>query len=227
MGRGDHERTGAAMTTKGDNFNYALNTANSWLSDVRAEFGTLDRRFAHRVLRAWLHTLRDRLTVDSAAKFGAQLPELLRGIYYDGWDPSRVPIKFSQGEYVERFAAEARISAADVRSAAATVARALANRLSPGQLDEALAQIPEDLRLVVSGSRPAREPARADQPGAAVPESTRARLDALEQQVGNLVEAVRTLARGLEGSPLAGTDGDPSIRAARLADEILMAAGRV
>jgi uncharacterized protein (DUF2267 family) len=210
------------MTTKGDNFQYALNTANSWLADVCTEFGTSDRRFAYRVLRAWLHTMRDRLTVDSAAKFGAQLPELLRGVYYDGWDPSKVPVKFGSGEYVERFAAEARISASDVRTAAATVARALGNRLSPGQLDEALAQIPAELRPLLGGPR--RQPAPAAPAGE--PQATRARLDALEEQVGNLVEAVRTLARGLEGSPLTGSNGDPSIRAARLADEILMTTGR-
>jgi uncharacterized protein (DUF2267 family) len=219
------------MTTKGDNFHYALNTANSWLADVCTEFGTSDRRFAYRALRAWLHTMRDRLTVDSAAKFGAQLPEMLRGIYYDGWDPSRVPIKFGADEYVERFAATARISAGDVRHAAATVSRALGNRLSPGQLDEALAQIPGELRpLVGGGRRPGQGPAgeaksRTGDQHATTP-STLARLDALEKQVGDLVEAVRTLARGLEGSPLAGTAGEPGVRAARLADEILMTTSR-
>ena len=38
-----------------------------------------------------LHTLRDRLTVDVAAKLAAQLPTLIRGIYYEDWDPSRTP----------------------------------------------------------------------------------------------------------------------------------------
>lgn len=211
------------MTTKGDNFQYALNTANTWLAEVCGEFATDDRRFGYRVLRAWLHALRDRLTIDSAAKFGAQLPELLRGVYYDGWEPSRVPVKFGADEYVERFAVEARISAGDVRAAASAVARALGSRLSPGQLDEALAQIPEELRALIGGSG---ERAGAGRSAPAAPASTRARLDALEDQVGSLVEAVRTLARGLEGSPLSGADSDPSVRAARLADEILMASSR-
>ena len=37
--------------------------------------------YAYRVLRAVLHALRDRVTVDVAAKFAAQLPTLLRGVY--------------------------------------------------------------------------------------------------------------------------------------------------
>ena len=66
----------------------------TWLAEIAGEFGIEDRRLACRVLRAWLHALRDRLPVTIAANFAAQLPELLRGVFYDGWSPSRVPIKF-------------------------------------------------------------------------------------------------------------------------------------
>jgi uncharacterized protein (DUF2267 family) len=45
-----------------DAFDHMMHTAHAWLADVAAAFGTEDRRFAYRVLRAWLHTLRDRLT---------------------------------------------------------------------------------------------------------------------------------------------------------------------
>jgi uncharacterized protein (DUF2267 family) len=53
----------------------AVQTANTWLADVARAFGTDDRRFAYRALRAWLHTLRDRLPVEATAHFAAQLPE--------------------------------------------------------------------------------------------------------------------------------------------------------
>jgi uncharacterized protein (DUF2267 family) len=45
----------------------------------------LDRRRAYRALAAVLHALRDRLTVDEVAQLGAQLPILVRGLYYDQW----------------------------------------------------------------------------------------------------------------------------------------------
>jgi uncharacterized protein (DUF2267 family) len=38
-----------------------------------------------------LHTLRDALTVDQAAKLGAQMPLLIRGIYYHDWKPASMP----------------------------------------------------------------------------------------------------------------------------------------
>ena len=62
------------------------------------EFGTEDRRLAYRILRAWLYALGDRLPVPIAANFAAQLQELLRGVFYDGWSPSRVPVKLGPGE---------------------------------------------------------------------------------------------------------------------------------
>lgn len=40
---------------------------NVWLKELCDELGTDDRRQAYRVLRAFLHTLRDRLTVDAVA----------------------------------------------------------------------------------------------------------------------------------------------------------------
>ena len=85
-------------------------------------------------MRTWLHALRDRLTVDAAAKFGQQLPELLRGIYYDGWAPNRAPIKYNVDEYMQRFAADAFIPLAQVASTAATVTEVVANHMSPGQV---------------------------------------------------------------------------------------------
>ncbi|WP_407676855.1 DUF2267 domain-containing protein [Phytohabitans aurantiacus] len=62
------------------------------------------------------------------------MPELLRGVYYDGWQPHRVPVKYGLEGYVARFAREARIPADEVLPAAAIVTKVHAERLSPGQL---------------------------------------------------------------------------------------------
>jgi uncharacterized protein (DUF2267 family) len=48
--------------------------ANIWQARIAGEFATDDRRLAYRILRAWLHALRDRLTVTIAAYFAAQVP---------------------------------------------------------------------------------------------------------------------------------------------------------
>lgn len=207
------------MPRNWDAFDHAQHTAHEWLADVARAFDTDDRQFAYRVLRAWLHALRDRLTVEGAATFAAQLPELLRGVYYDGWQPHRAPVKYGPDEYVRRVALEARIPAAEVRRAGATVAGALARWLSPGQLDETLAQLPASLRALIAGGVESG-PANARAAGAA--EQPQELLADLEARVDVLTEAVRTLATGFEAEPGAGVDEQRRSRAARLAAEILL-----
>ncbi len=54
---------------------HSAQTARAWVNEVAGQFDTDDREFAYRVLRGWLQTLRDRLTVEAAAHFAAQLPD--------------------------------------------------------------------------------------------------------------------------------------------------------
>lgn len=211
-----------SSSNRPDGFLHALNTANTWLADIAEALGTGDRHYARRALRAWLHTLRDRLTVDAAAKFAAQLPELLRGMFYEGWDPSRSPIKYGTDQYIQRFAWEARISTTQVAGVAGTITSVLSGRLSPGQLDEPFAVLPADLRKLIAGEpEPRRQPEAP--PAAAARDEEFA---TLQEQVNTLAEAVRTLARALEDRRLSGLDLDQVAKGARLADEILMTVGR-
>jgi uncharacterized protein (DUF2267 family) len=138
------------MTTKTGVFDHALESANVLVRDVADAFPTDDRRFAHRVLRAWLHVLRDRLTVEASAHFAAQLPELVRGMYYDGWNPSRVPEKLDAEECTVRLVREANIGRGDVLTAAAAVVSALQRHLSEGMLEKVLAQLPPDVRRLLN-----------------------------------------------------------------------------
>ena len=71
---------------------HSVEKTHIWLNEVAEGLGDGDRQYAYRALRAVLHALRDRLTVDVAAKLAAQLPTLIRGVYYEDWDPSRTPL---------------------------------------------------------------------------------------------------------------------------------------
>jgi uncharacterized protein (DUF2267 family) len=125
---------------------HSLDKANTWLASIEEGFGTHDRRLAYRVARAWLHNVRDRLTVEVAAHFAAQLPELLRGVFYDGWNPSQVPVRYGRGEFVTRFARDARVRDSDVPKAAGVVTAVVRRHVSAGVIEEALALLPADLR---------------------------------------------------------------------------------
>lgn len=143
-----------------DSLDRSIHKTNAWLADVADSFGTEDRRFAYRVTRAWLHTLRDRLAVDASAHLAAQLPELLRGVFYDGWDPSRVPAKYGRAEYVSRFARDAGVHDNDVAKAAGIVTSVLLHHVSSGAVGQALAQLPRDIRELLEPWT-ARHPAEA------------------------------------------------------------------
>lgn len=209
-----------------DAFDRATQTANVWLREVADRFGTDDRRLAYRALRAWLHTLRDRLTVSAVADFAAGLPELLRGVYYDGWQPAKVPIKFGADEYRLRFALEAGITPEEVDRVAGVVTAALRTRLAPGQLDRALDQLPHQLRTVMQhpAPHPTRPAATRPDTPAGVEESVDVRIERLQAEVGTLTEAVRALVGGLEQSPYQRPGNDRAGRAAHRAHELLLAA---
>ena len=141
-----------------DSLDRSIEKTNAWLGDVAASFGTEDRRLAYRVTRSWLHTLRDRLPVPIAAHIAAQLPELLRGVFYEGWNPSKVPIKYSKDEYIARFAKDAQIHLTEVPRAGRLVTSAVGRHLSEGAMNEALGALPADIRRLIAAPPDGTEP---------------------------------------------------------------------
>ncbi len=74
-------------------FQNTLQKTDYWLKEIMIRLDLDDRQRAYQALKAVLHALRDRLPIEVAAKLGAQLPMLVRGFYYEGWVPSKTPIK--------------------------------------------------------------------------------------------------------------------------------------
>ena len=114
-----------------------------WLRELGEETG-LDRDAAFDVLRGFLHTLRDRLTVDEGAHLSAELPMLIRGLYYEAWDPSRLPRKMKAGEFLESFELQSRSDAGLEALKAAN--RVLRRHISEGEALDVLSSLPKDIR---------------------------------------------------------------------------------
>jgi uncharacterized protein (DUF2267 family) len=129
----------------------SVEKAHVWLDEVAGQLGTDDHREAYRVLRAYLHALRDRLTVDEAAQLAAQLPELIRGIYYEGWNPSSTPVQYRDfADFLDRVATEALLDGETTASYAVSAAAGVLRRhVSAGEIDDIRAILPEELRPIL------------------------------------------------------------------------------
>ena len=104
------------------------------------------RNQSYAALRAVLHALRDRLPVDEASQLGAQLPMLVRGIYYSGWDPSKVPVKMSRDEFMQRIRDNFPYEIdGDIEQLVHTVLQALRHYIDDGEWDDVKSVMPNEL----------------------------------------------------------------------------------
>lgn len=138
-------------TTHVPTLEHAIHQTNVWLGEVAAALDGADRQYAYRTLRATVHALRDRLTVDEAAQLAAQLPDLLRGIYYEGWDPSATPVRErTREQFLDHVAREGALAGRTEASVAVGAAMAVLTRhVSAGELDDVRATLPQEIRALL------------------------------------------------------------------------------
>ena len=141
------------MSTNGlDVFDTTVQKTNSWLKDIMHEMDWQERRKAYQALRSTLHALRDRLTVDEVAQLAAQLPMLVRGFYYEGWDPTGKPLKVRDLEgFLATIALEFRgDDEVDPDQVARAVFTVLARRITQGELEDIEGLLPKEVRRLWS-----------------------------------------------------------------------------
>lgn len=132
-----------------DPFAPSLETAHRWLAHIADRIGADDRRFAYRVTRAWLHAIRDRVDVTTAAHLSAQLPELWRGVFFEDWTPGRTRADHHTEAFIAQFAAESGVAPAQVPVFSGLVTAAFTELFSEGQLDHVFSVLPTELVAVI------------------------------------------------------------------------------
>ena len=70
---------------------HTIQLTNEWVHQIDELMPWDDSNKSFRLLRAVLHTVRDMLGVEEAAQLSAQLPLFIRGVYFEGWNPSVTP----------------------------------------------------------------------------------------------------------------------------------------
>jgi uncharacterized protein (DUF2267 family) len=105
----------------------------------------------YHALRAVLHALRDRLTVDEAAHLGDELPMLVRGIYLEGCHPSGRPEKVcSRDEFQQRINAHLHIESIGAEDAARAIFKVLVHHLAPGVIRHVVSELPQDILTLLA-----------------------------------------------------------------------------
>jgi uncharacterized protein (DUF2267 family) len=138
------------MTTGLDVFDSTIEKTNKLLKDIESEMGWQNRRNqTYLALRSVLHALRDRLPIEEAVHFSAQLPILVKGIYFDGWNPLIVPVKMSKAEFLSYIGNQFKFDVKDgIESMTKKVLIRIFEMIDPGEANKILASLPNDITSI-------------------------------------------------------------------------------
>jgi uncharacterized protein (DUF2267 family) len=118
-----------------------------WLKELIDNGDLADTQESLAVLRAVLHHLRDRLTLEEVVDLGAQLPTLIRGIYYEGWQPRKPQTRIrSKQEFVYEVADKNFPNAVPSEQAIRDVFALLAHHCDPGEISDVIGRLPGELK---------------------------------------------------------------------------------
>ena len=123
-------------------------TSRVWLRQMmeKLELPPEDAGRALHALRAGLHAIRDRLPASEVVHLGAQLPVLVRGIYYDGWrlaqDSTRMK---SRADVLDHVRHELGPDPLPATAVLAAVIELVHEHVSPGEIDNVVATLPKAL----------------------------------------------------------------------------------
>jgi uncharacterized protein (DUF2267 family) len=121
-----------------------------WLHQVAERDDSDDLYRAYHVLRAVTHALRDRVEPNVAAHVAAQLPLLIRGIFYEGWDPAKTPMRMSLTEFLARVEKEAGLKGtSEAEEAVRAVMAVCWAELGEGTMGHLISVLPSDFAVLM------------------------------------------------------------------------------
>jgi uncharacterized protein (DUF2267 family) len=137
------------QATQVESLERTIQHTNEWLKAIQGEMKAQDRQEAYAALRATLHVLRDMLAPDEAVQLGAQMPALVRGIYYEGWKLSGRPARVKALDaFLGAVAAESGNAVDDAEDAVRAVFQILSRKVSRGEIADVKAGLPREIRAL-------------------------------------------------------------------------------
>lgn len=128
-------------------FDRTLQETHIWLNEICETVGP-DRQRAYHALRSVLLALRDRLPIEEAFDLSAQLPMLVRGLFWESYRPVDKPERYrSRDEFLEQVSETLGLNQQmDPEECARAVFGILARHVRPGEVEQVKHSLPEDVR---------------------------------------------------------------------------------
>jgi uncharacterized protein (DUF2267 family) len=147
------------MSTSGmRGFDHTIQETNAWLHEIAEYMGNPNKHLAYHALRGVLFTLRDRLTVDEAFNLAAQLPMLIRGLFFEGYKVTGRPQKYHAEEFLARVEKELRAAGgANPERATRAVLSVLHAHVAEGEILDIFEELPKDIRRLWPDTLPVEE----------------------------------------------------------------------
>jgi uncharacterized protein (DUF2267 family) len=128
-------------------FGQSVQEAGLWINEICDEMGDPRKQIAYQALRGVLFAVRDRLPTSEAAQLAAQLPLLIRGIYYEGYQPAGKPDKLDKDEFLARVSHKLQTAGgAHPEKATRAVLAVLQRHVDAGEMEDVRNALPKELR---------------------------------------------------------------------------------
>ncbi len=132
--------------TKIRNIERAIHDFNKWINNIQDEL-KCDEEQAYTALCAVLQILRDRLTSAEATHLGAQLPLIIKGIYYDKWKIKDKPEPIDKMTFTSRVHAQFNNNPEiNPTNIILSVFRTIKKQITPGELEDVKSNLPDEIK---------------------------------------------------------------------------------
>lgn len=136
------------MSSQGlEAIDHTVQLTHEWINDLSGRLDWTSKRDTLSLMRATLREIRDHLGHEEVAQLAAQLPMLIRGMYYEGWIPARTPVRDRNADHFLQAIAVQAGDAAGYRGKEdiAAVLHFLSARLSAGEVRDIKAGLPKSI----------------------------------------------------------------------------------
>lgn len=133
-----------------ESLEHTVQLTHIWINELDDRLDWDNKAKSYRLLKAVLHALRDWLHINEAVDLGAQFPTLLRGAYYEQWQPARTPAKpRAKVDFLARVdTAFDKDPLSDTEEAVAAVFELLTAKISAGEIEDVRGALPADIRAL-------------------------------------------------------------------------------